>query len=222
MYVPGFQESAASTQNMLFRQERLDECYEMWHEFVSTRFEEWTKQEAVPLFETMSDLLISMMIMLLMGEDVYRRHHAQLVPRMAAYERDVQKPILRVLPSSLWRFSKPGRALFETVDMFDKIACDEMRDILAHPEQHAGRTDYLYGLVSTFGDRFAPAYGATIMSGVFAGRANVAMSIPWMFLHARRVPEVLEKMREEAAFPREARKPYLEAGLREGFMSLAG
>lgn len=179
------------------------------------QFAKWAKADSVPLFRSISHLVISNLILILAGEDIHTRYGAELIPRMAEFERDLQKPILRVVPNSLWRFTAPGKALFDTCARFDELITEEMRDIIAYPEKHAGRADYLYYLVSQLGDRFAPCYGRHIMTIVFGGHANAAMTIPWLFLHARRTPGALDKIREEAVLPRDERKTYLDACLRE-------
>ena len=53
-------------------------------------------------------------------------------------------------------------------------------------------------VVVAAGNRFEACYGAHVMSLIFGGHANAAMSIPWLFLHARRTPGTLEKIGEEA------------------------
>ncbi|KAH8115693.1 cytochrome P450 [Phellopilus nigrolimitatus] len=199
----------------LMKQEHLDgykvECSKLTDEF----FEKWANQGIVPLFQNFSYLIIAYMLVILNGPDFYRNYGEELVPMMAQFERDLQHPILRVLPRSLWGVSKPGKALFSTCDRFDALISLELRDILDNPEKHKDRNDYFYFLVSQAGDTFAQCYGRHIMSLVFGGHANAAMTIPWLFLHARRTPGALARIRTEALLPPDARRPFLDACFRE-------
>ncbi|KAF7797473.1 hypothetical protein EIP86_008670 [Pleurotus ostreatoroseus] len=199
----------------LLRQEKLDGYYALCSRVTETIFDDWEKKGVIPLFHSISHLIISNLLVLIAGEGIYSRHGEELIPMMAQFERDVQKPILRVVPWSLWRFTGPGAALFRTCNRFDTIVEEEMRDILANPDKHAGRSDYLYFLVTSLGPQFGPVYGRHVMSIIFGGHANAALTIPWLFLHARRVPGALDKIREEAILPRGEPKAYLEACMRE-------
>ena len=213
---PGFMETTNPIlKQALLRQEHLDAFYDMCRRVTESHFEEWSQQDSIPLFQSISHLIISNLLVLLAGEDNYARHGAELVPMMAQFERDVQKPILRVLPWSLWGFTEPGKSLAHTGARFNTLMVADMNDIVSHPEKHEGREDYFYMLVSAAGKRFEACYGGHIMSLIFGGHANAAMSIPWLFLHARRTPGALDKICEEATLGRGERKPFLEACLRE-------
>ncbi|KAI5117570.1 hypothetical protein M0805_005634 [Coniferiporia weirii] len=199
----------------LLKQEHLDGYASDCSKLTEEHFEKWTKQEKVPLFRSFSYLIIAYLLVILGGDDFYRRYGDELIPLMAQFERDLQHPILRVTPWSLWKFTGPGGSLFTVCKRFDAIIEVELRDILDNPEKHKGRGDYLYFILSQLGERFAPCYGLHIMSLVFGGHANAAMTIPWLFLHARRTPGALERVREEAVLPSDERKPFLDACLRE-------
>lgn len=199
----------------LVNQERLQNYIDRCAVVTDEHFERWAAQGTVPLFKSMSHLVLSYMIVILVGEEMYQRYGEELVHIMAQFERDLQEPILRILPSTLWRFCKPGKALANTVARFEQLIGAELQDIMAHPDKHAGRGDYFYYITTQVGDKYAQAYGQHIMSLVFAGHANAAMTVPWLFLHARRTPGALARLREEAVLPPDARKPYLEACLRE-------
>ena len=178
-------------------------------------FEKWITNGSVPLFKSVSELVLSYLLVILVGEDFYKRHGAELIPRMAQFERDLQHPILRLVPDSLWGLTRPGAAILNTRARFNELIAVELKDILADPEKHKDRGDYFYYVTTQCGDEHAPAYGSHIMSLVFGGHANAAMTVPWMLLHARRAPGALERLREEALEPEDVRKPYLEACLRE-------
>ena len=177
--------------------------------------ENWAKDETVPLFHSVSQLVLSCLVVILIGEDFYRRHGKEVVPMMANFERDLQNPLLRVVPGSLWWITGPGRRLNETCTRFDKLVSAELHDILENPDKHKGRTDYFYYVVSQVGDKYAFCYGRHIVGLVFGGHANAAMTMPWLFLHAHRIPGALDRIREELDLDPTARRPYLDACLRE-------
>jgi len=178
-------------------------------------FVKWSAEDSVPLFQSMSSMVISFMIAILMGEDFLGKHGEELVPMMAQFERDLQDPALRALPWSLWGYSRAGAALQRTDKRFCKLVDVELKAALANPESLTTRTDYFASLISQLGDRFSDVYGTHIMSVVFGGHANMAMTIPWLFLHARRSQGALERIRNEAVLRPNAQKPFLEACLRE-------
>lgn len=196
-------------------QERINlfavECTKVANE----HFDKWSQSDTVPLFKKISELVLSSMLTMLMGEDFNRKYGEELVPKMDQFERDLQKPILRLLPWSLWGLSAPGRRHIQVADRFGELASAELDDILNNPEMHEGRTDYFYNAVQKMGNGFRAHYGTHIMSMVFAGHANVALTVPWMYLHARRHPDALQRIHDEALLDQSEPKPYLEACLRE-------
>ena len=155
------------------------------------------------------------MFILLMGEEFYKMHSSELIPQMVEFERQVQNPVLRVSPKSCWKFTRSGKFLFDLVDRFDELVSAEARDIVDNPEKHRERSDYFYEVLQEAGIEYLPVYGSHILSMAFAGRANLAMTMPWMFLHARRNPESLEKIRDDLLRGPDEAKPYLEACFRE-------
>lgn len=155
------------------------------------------------------------MFILLLGEEFYIKHAEELLPHMTRFEREVQNPILRIVPKSCWKYTSAGAFLFKLVDRFDELIGEETRSIMEEPEKHTDRSDYFYYLISQVGTKYLPVYGTHMLTMTFAGRANVAVTIPWMFLHARRVPNALERMREELYRAPGERKPYVEACFRE-------
>ena len=182
---------------------------------VNEHFDAWAKQDAVPLFKSVSHLVISILLVLLLGEDFYRAHGEELVPLMSQFERDVQHPPLRITPNSLWRFTPPGKRIFTTCALFDKYVAEELPNLLAHPDELANKGTYFACIAQNYGDKFATYYGRHLLSLVFGGHANAAMTVPWLFLHARRTPGALDRIHEEAALSAEERRPFLEACFRE-------
>lgn len=199
----------------LMSQERINLFAIDCAKIADEHFNKWTQSESVPLFQGVSHLVLSFMITMLMGEEFYRKYGDELIPKMDQFERDLQNPILRLLPWSLWGLSAPGRRHFQVADRFGELTCTELDDILKNPEMHVGRTDYFYNAVQKLGNGFRAYYGTHIMSMVFAGHANVALTVPWMFLHARRHPGSWQRVRDEAILDPSEPKPYLEACLRE-------
>lgn len=155
------------------------------------------------------------MFVLLLGEEFYKSHATELLPHMIEFERQVQNPILRIVPKSFWKYTSAGAFLFKLVDRFDELVGKETRSIMEEPGKHTGRSDYFYYLVSQVGTKYLPVYGTHMLTMTFAGRANVAVTIPWMFLHARRVPVALDRMREELYRSAGERKPFVDACFRE-------
>ncbi|THG94513.1 hypothetical protein EW145_g8124, partial [Phellinidium pouzarii] len=199
----------------LLRQGCLDECTSVCSILTEEHFEKWAKQGTIPLFRSFSYLVIAYLLVVFTGEDFYRKYGDELVPLMAQFECDLQQPLLRVVPWSLWRFTRPGRALSVICTRFNEIIDLELRDIYSNPEKHKDRSDYIYFIVSQLGDKYAHCYGRHIMGIIFGGHANVALTIPWLFLHARRTPGALARIHEEALLPPDTRRPYLDACLRE-------
>ena len=178
-------------------------------------FENAVEQESVALFESVSHLVLSYLLVLVMGEHFYRQHGRELIPLLSRFERELQSPVLRVTPHRLWKLTTPGGFLFDVTNRFDELALAELKNIVENPEQNSGRDDYFYSLVTSLGKKFAPVYGRHTLGIVFGGHANVARSIPWLFLHARRTPGALERIRSEIALPPTERKTYTEACFRE-------
>ncbi|KIP08304.1 hypothetical protein PHLGIDRAFT_127124 [Phlebiopsis gigantea 11061_1 CR5-6] len=199
----------------LVNQERLQHYVQECANVTDEHLDQWMASETIPLFESFSHLVLSYLLVILVGEDFYKRYAAELIPRMAQFERDLQSPLLRVMPNKLWRFTKPGKALLDTGDRFDVLIAAELKDVLENPEKHKGRGDYFYYITTQCGDQYQVAYGHHIMSLVFGGHANAAMTVPWMLLHARRTPGALARIREEALEAADVKKPFLEACLRE-------
>ncbi|PAV18547.1 cytochrome P450 [Pyrrhoderma noxium] len=197
------------------KQENLMNYKEHCLKIAREHIENWAKDETVPLFHSVSHLVLSCLVVILIGEDFYRRHGKEVVPMMANFERDLQNPLLRVVPGSLWWITGPGHRLNKTCTRFDKLVSAELHDILENPDKHKGRTDYFYYVVSQVGDKYAFCYGRHIVGLVFGGHANAAMTIPWLFLHAHRIPGALDRIREELDLDPTARRPYLDACLRE-------
>lgn len=214
-YPNWFAVSTKTVRNSLTKQAHLDNykltCTTLTEEF----YAKWSSEESVPLFKSMSHMVISFMIAILMGEEFFRKHEEELVPMMAQLERDFQDPVLRALPWSLWGYSRAGAALQRSDRRFSELVEMEMKTMLANPESMNSRTDYFANLVAQLGDRFSEVYGTHILTVVFGGHANMAMTIPWLFLHARRSPGALERIRSEAILSPNAQKPFLEACLRE-------
>lgn len=177
-------------------------------------FTQWAEQESVPLFHSMALMMLSHLLLMFMGEKFFSRHAQELVPLMAEFERKMLDPSLRILPWSLWRLSSAGHFILNLYDRFDELVSAEARDIIDNPSVNKDRNDFFYNVVSEFGNEFMPAYGAHVISITFAGLANMALSVPWLFLHARRTPGALDRMREESNQPLRERK-YTEACLRE-------
>ncbi|EJD00757.1 cytochrome P450 [Fomitiporia mediterranea MF3/22] len=199
----------------LQKQERLQTYASQCSKVTEEHFEKWAAKGKVPLFESISHLVIADLLVILVGEEFYRKYGDELIPIMAQFERDLQNPILRIVPNALWGFTKPGKALFKAGDRFDELIKLELEDIMSNPEKHKGRGDYFYYIITQCGDKYKIVYGKHIMSVVFGGHANAAMTVPWIFLHARRTPGALDRIREEARLSSDVRKPYLDACLRE-------
>jgi len=178
-------------------------------------FDKWAKSESVPLFQSVSHLVLSFLLAMIMGEEFYQKYGEELVPKMDRFERDLQNPILRLLPWSLWRLSASGRRHLAIADRFGELARAELDDILNNPDMHQGRTDYFYNAVQKLGNGFREYYGIHVMVMVFAGHTNVALTVPWMYLHARRHPTAWGQIRDEVMLEPSEPKPYLEACLRE-------
>lgn len=213
--------------NGLAKQERVDEYYKTAAPIVEEYFAEWAKEGHVGLFKSFSYLMLAIVLAILMGDDFRHKHGEELIPMMAHHERDLQDPMLRILPPALWSLCSAGRNIFRSQARFKEIVTAEMKERLAHKEELAHRTDYFSLVLRQCGDKYAFCYGMHIIGLVFGGHANVAMTLPWMFLHARRKPGTLERWRKEvlaqdnASYePKEdeqtyARRPFLEACMRE-------
>ncbi|TDL19811.1 cytochrome P450 [Rickenella mellea] len=178
-------------------------------------FAKWSKQGDVPLFHSISYLVTAHLFVIMLGEDFYHKHGQELIPAMSQFERDLQHPLLRLLPGALWGWCSAGSRILKSDKRFDQLVRAEVADIYSNPDKHRGRTDYLYFTSQLNGLNYIPVYGNHVMSMIFGGHANAAMSIPWMFLHARRVPGAIELWREEVGLGHDAKKPFLDACFRE-------
>ena len=94
----------------LQKQERLQTYASQCSKVTEEHFEKWAAKGKVPLFESISHLVIADLLVILVGEEFYRKYGDELIPIMAQFERDLQNPILRIVPNALWRFTKPGKA----------------------------------------------------------------------------------------------------------------
>ena len=230
MNYPGwFKRSIKVLKLGIAKQERLDGYYKAAAPIVHEYFSEWAKEDSVPLFHSFSSLILAINLAFWLGDDFRHKYGAEIIPMMARYESDLLKPILRVLPFSLWGWSGPGSRTFKSQDRFNEIIIAETKERLANPEKYANRTDYLNYLLGHFGGEFQACYGQHIMSLLFAGLANAAMTTPWMFLHARHRPGTIERWREEVLAQDNAsnnqtnlsyeqasfQRPFLEASMRE-------
>lgn len=178
-------------------------------------FNKSSDEDSIPLFKSISHLVLSYLLVLIMGEEFYRRHGEELIPLLSRFERELQSPVLRITPGAFWKLTTPGKFLFDVTERFDELTLAELKRIRENPDHHIDRDDYFYSLISQLGDQFAPVYGRHTLGVVFGGHANVAMSLPWLFLHARRVPGALERIRAESILPSNERRPYIDACFRE-------
>jgi sterol 14-demethylase len=213
----------------VLRQERIDDYLKAAVPVVEEYFEQWSKDDSVPLFRSFSHLALAISLTIFLGDDFRRKYGDEVIPMMAHYERDVQDPMLRILPFRLWGWCSAGRRTFKAQNRFDELMVAEMKERLANPEKYAERSDYFNAVLEEFGDKFEACYGQHLISVVFAAHANVGMTTPWMFLHARRTPGALEHWRSEVLAqcndddPLETlttehasvQRPYLEASIRE-------
>ena len=81
----------------LVNQDRLQHYVEECAKVTDEHFDRWMAKGTVPLFESFSRLVLSYLLVILVGEDFYKRYGDELIPRMAQFERDLQNPLLRTL-----------------------------------------------------------------------------------------------------------------------------
>lgn len=174
----------------------------------------WYAQESIPLFDSMQHMMLSHLLMMLMGERFYGRHQVELVDSMLKFQLSLLHPSLRILPWRLWRLSSTGRFISNVFDRFDELVSAEALDIVNNPDEHSGRADYFYKLVSKFGTEYLRAYGTQVVGMIFAGNLNMALTLPWLLLHARNTPGALERLQAEATISASNRR-YTDACIRE-------
>jgi hypothetical protein len=120
---------------------------------VRERFGAWAKTgEAVSLFRGISDLVMTVLFHLFLGDEFADRHAKELVPMVRAYEKAMQKPETKVLPR--W-MSRNGRLLDSVEEHFRALCDEEIARRLNNMDKYRGQKDYLQLLLNAVGGRFA-------------------------------------------------------------------
>src|ERR1700753_2561909 len=84
------------------RPDGLDAGFAHCKPLVESRFESWANQGVVPLFQSISELVVSMSAAFLFGPGFLEEYGEEFVPMMIQFELLMQKPLLRFVPHSLW------------------------------------------------------------------------------------------------------------------------
>jgi sterol 14alpha-demethylase len=145
------------------RPARLEKYSEEIAHVAASLFDSWSTEPRVPLFISGSDLLLQANMTALYGPAFVKRHAAELIPIVRAFERAFVHPLTRVLP--LW-MSPSGKVLLRAYGRMKEVIEAEVRMRLEDLERWRGEGDYMSYLL-TMDDKaedFFACYGEHLVS----------------------------------------------------------
>lgn len=120
---------------------------------VRKRFEKWAETgECVSLFRGISDIVMTEMLYLVMGDEFAEEHAEELVPIVRNYESAIQKPQTKAFPR--WA-SDPGRRLDYVENRMKVLLDEEVALRMNNPEKYKHNKDYLQLVLNMVGDKYA-------------------------------------------------------------------
>jgi hypothetical protein len=152
--VPGWAENGRPIMQMILADpENITYWTRLIRPLVRERFNLWAETgEDVSLFRGISDLVMTALFYLFLGDEFAMRHASELVPMVRAYEKAMQTPQTKVLPR--W-MSREG-VLLDTLEDHFKSLCDkEINRRLSDMDKFRGNKDYLQLLLNAVGGTFA-------------------------------------------------------------------
>ena len=129
------------------------EHLEAWRQLVKplakAKFTEWAENpDPIPIFQRMSDLVMTLVLNIIMGSEFAGEYGDELVPMIQAYEIALQKPQTKVLPRWL---SKEGRTLEYVETQMKRLIGEEILRRLENPKKYGKNMDYFQSLLDSMG-----------------------------------------------------------------------
>lgn len=138
---------------VLSAQENLEHWKNVAKPIVKTRFEKWAETgECVSLFRGMSDIVMTEMLYLIMGDEFAEEYAEELVPIVRNYESAMQKPQTKAVPR--WA-SGPGRCLDYVENRLKVVLDKEIALRMNNPDKYKNNKDYLQFILNAVGDKYA-------------------------------------------------------------------
>jgi hypothetical protein len=119
---------------------------------VLRRFTEWAERgEPVPLFRGMSEMVMTLLFHIFLGDEFAEKYAEELVPIVRDYESAFQKPETKLFPR--W-MSRQGRLLSYVERRMTVLVEEEIRKRLANPEKYVNNKDYLQQILAMGGEKY--------------------------------------------------------------------
>lgn len=196
-----------------------ESCEDLADEIIDS----WTRAPGgkIPLFESFSDMIYAYSLVMFMGKHFYRKHGAEAMALVKEFAKISRDPTLHLFPHAFWQLLPSGRRGFTIQRQLDELIIQGAAQ--EHFEQKrlglsVDDSTYFGYLCKNFDERFVRHLTNHVIFILFASHVNIARTIPWLLLHARCVPGIIQKCREEV----NSKVPllddigcYLEACLRE-------
>ena len=116
------------------------------------RFAEWASSDSpISLFRGMSDLVMTLLLNMFMGEEFATLYGDELIPVVRQYEQAFQKPQTKILPH--W-MSKEGKFLDFVEERMAELVELEARMRLKDPKRYEMNGDYFQLILNAEGDRY--------------------------------------------------------------------
>ena len=133
--------------------ESLEHWRSVAQPIVRERFERWSETgECVSLFRGISDIVMTEMLYMIMGDQFAQEHGEELVPLVRAYESAIQKPQTKAVPR--WA-SAPGRLLNAVENRIKLLIDEEVAVRMNNPDKYKDNKDYLQHVLHMVGDKYA-------------------------------------------------------------------
>jgi len=133
-------------------QQNLDYWKDQAQPIIQRKFEEWAeKGEPVSLFRGLSNIVMTTLIYLLLGDEIGEKYATELAPKVRAYEIAFQTPETKALPRWL---SKNGRLMDEVEDLMVELVRGETTRRLENVEKYKNNPDYLQQVLNTVGAEY--------------------------------------------------------------------
>lgn len=162
-------------QKSLSQQEHLSHWRTQMRKLVHSRLTYWsTTSQSVDLFRGISDLTMTYLLHIIMGESFAEKYGPEIVPLVREYEIMMQRPETKILAR---KWTKAGRFM-DFVELRMKVLVgEEVETRLKEPERFEGNMDYLQQVLNTAGDKFAEGTIA------IPGRREVVPSTLYLLLN---------------------------------------
>lgn len=153
------------------------------------------------------------------GEEFYHHHGEEIDELMSQFVTDILSPFIRVVPWNLWWAVPPCARFMRTQIRMQQLVEKEAESLYKLPRNVLEENPtYLAQFCLRVDKKHIRHFGMHITSIYFAAYPNASNTIPWLFVHAHRIPGVIDRLREEfekdVAFGKFER-PFWEACFRE-------